>query len=274
MLNELQKNCPLGLKKYADHQSVIQVGEARFGTQTPVIIAGPCSIESMEQASIIARGIKQYGARVFRGGAFKPRTNPYDFQGLGREALAILQAVKKNVDIPVVTEVMDTKDIEIVSEVADILQVGSRNMHNMALLKALGKQTKPILLKRGMAATVYELLCAAEYILLGGNQQVILCERGIRTFETCTRNTLDLNAVAYLKQTTHLPVIVDPSHATGLPNLIGPLSRASLACGADGLMIEVHYNPKEALSDAHQALDLTQFANCIEKLNLLNLSCA
>ncbi|HWX56222.1 MAG TPA: 3-deoxy-7-phosphoheptulonate synthase [Verrucomicrobiae bacterium] len=245
----------------------VQVGEVCIGGDEVVVIAGPCSVESREQLFSTARAIKAAGATMLRGGAYKPRTSPYDFQGLGTEALHLLREVRLATGLPVVTEVMSTDDIEVISAHADMLQVGARNMQNFSLLRQLAKVEKPILLKRGPSASVKEWLLAAEYLLAGGNQNVVLCERGIRTFETEMRNTLDLAAVALARELSHLPVIVDPSHGTGRRDLIGPASRAALAIGADGLIIEVHPCPERALSDGAQSLNLEEFATMIRGLS-------
>jgi len=246
--------------------TIVNVGGIRIGTREVIVIAGPCAIESHDQLLESAKAVKQSGGKILRGGAFKPRTSPYNFQGLGEEGLKMLQAVSRETELPVVTEVMDTRQVEVVSEYADILQVGSRNMHNYPLLKEVGMQKKPVLLKRGMMATIEEYLLAAEYILNQGNEQVILCERGIRTFETTTRNTLDLSAVPMLKHLTHLPVIVDPSHGTGHRWMVPSLSRAAVAVGADGLIMEVHYKPEDALCDGHQSLSPNEFADTMANL--------
>ena len=231
------------------------------------LIAGPCSVESEEQILEIAKFLRQKGIKYLRGGAFKPRTSPYSFQGLQEQGIELLKKVKKQTGLRIVTEVMDTKDIDLISSCADILQVGARNMHNFSLLKELGKTKKPILLKRGLAATIEEFLYAAEYILKEGNQNVILCERGIRTFETFTRNTLDLSAIPLIKSITELPIIVDPSHGTGVKELITPMSKAAIAAGADGLIIEVHNNPQEALSDKGQSLNFQEFSLLLKEIN-------
>jgi 3-deoxy-7-phosphoheptulonate synthase len=230
-----------------------------IGDGRPTIIAGPCSVESREQILAAAHAVKAAGAHILRGGAYKPRTSPRSFQGLAEEGLRLLAEARAETGLPVVTEVMDTEQIELVAAVADILQVGSRNMQNFALLRKIGRAGKPVMLKRGLAATIEEWLSAAQYILDSGNEQVILCERGIRTFETYTRNTLDLGAVVAVKQLSDLPVLVDPSHAAGRRELIPALSRAALACGADGLIIEVHPDPASALSDREQQLTPAQF---------------
>ena len=225
-----------------DKRTVVNVGSVRVGEDF-VVIAGPCSVESEEQALQTARAVKKAGANMLRGGAFKPRTSPYDFQGLGLKGLKILEKARQETGLPVVTEVTDPRDVSWVSEYADVLQIGTRNMQNFSLLKEVGKMNKPVLLKRGMYSTLKEWLSCAEYILAGGNPQVILCERGIRTFETYTRNTLDLSIVPAVKEISHLPIIVDPSHGTGRLSLIEPMSLAALAAGADGIIVEVHYNP-------------------------------
>jgi 3-deoxy-7-phosphoheptulonate synthase len=240
-----------------------------FGSGRPVIIAGPCSVESEEQILAAAHAVKRAGATALRGGAFKPRTSPRSFQGLGAEGLRLLALARQETGLPIVTEVMDTAQIDLVAEYADVLQIGSRNMQNFALLKEIGKAGKPVMLKRGLAATVSEWLSAAEYITASGNDQVILCERGIRTFETATRNTLDLSSALVAKRLSGLPVVADPSHAAGRTDLIADLSRASLAAGMDGLMIEVHPNPKAALSDADQQLECDEFHALMASLHLL-----
>nr|PZN74247.1 MAG: 3-deoxy-7-phosphoheptulonate synthase [Bacillota bacterium] len=241
----------------------------RLGSGRPVVIAGPCSVESEEQIVAAARAVKAAGATALRGGAFKPRTSPRSFQGLGEEGLRLLAIARAETGLPVVTEVMDTAHIDLVAEYADVLQVGSRNMQNFALLKQVGRAGKPVLLKRGLSATLEEWLSAAEYILESGNDQVILCERGIRTFETATRNTLDLSTAILAKRRSGLPVIIDPSHAAGRKDLIAPLSRAALAAGFDGLMIEVHPDPERALSDAGQQLNFAEFRRLMVELELL-----
>ncbi|MFC1514515.1 3-deoxy-7-phosphoheptulonate synthase [Candidatus Omnitrophota bacterium] len=252
---------------FKPQDSVIDLGNGvTIGAKKIAVIAGPCSIESAGQLLDIAQIIKQAGANILRGGAFKPRTSPYSFQGLGKEGLQILQSVSKQTGLPTVTEVMDTRDVELVSRYTDILQVGARNMQNFNLLKEIGQTKKPVVLKRGLSGTIKELLMSAEYILAGGNFNVILCERGIRTFEDATRNTLDVSAVPIIKYLSHLPVIVDPSHATGKWNLVAPLARASVACGTDGLLIEVHPKPEEALSDGPQQLIPERFSEMMAQL--------
>ena len=240
--------------------SVVRAGHVEIGSGRLVVMAGPCSVESRQQIRETARRVRAAGADMLRGGAYKPRTSPYDFQGLGRKALSWLAEAGRESGLPVVTEVLSPEDVDLVAEHADLLQVGARNMQNYALLRRLATASKPVLLKRGPSATIQEWLLAAEYLLSGGNAQVVLCERGIRTFETATRNTLDLAGVALAKQLTHLPVIVDPSHATGKRALVGPASRAAAAIGADGLLIEVHPCPGRALSDGEQSLDPGEFA--------------
>ena len=231
-----------------------------------VVMAGPCAVESLDQLRESAAAVKKYGAKFLRGGAFKPRTSPYDFQGLGEDGLKLLRKVADEFDLRVVTEIVDKDDIETFCRYADILQVGARNMQNFQMLKALGKCNKPILLKRGLSATISEWLNAAEYIMSGGNEQVIFCERGIRTYETFTRNTLDLSAVAAVKELSHLPIVVDPSHGTGRWKMVAPMARAALAAGADGLIIEVHPHPERALSDGDQSLTPEAFRLLMENL--------
>ncbi len=245
----------------------IDLGVARVGGDEFVVMAGPCAIESEEQLLATARFVHSHGAKVLRGGAFKPRTSPFSFQGLEEEGLKLLRKARQETGIPVVTEVMDTRQVELVHEYADILQVGSRSMQNFPLLKEVGKCRKPVLFKRGMAASIDEYLLAAEYILNGGNEQVILCERGIRTFETSTRNTLDLNAIPMLKRLSHLPVLIDPSHGTGYSWMVPAMARAAVAVGADGLLVEVHYKPDEALCDGVQSLSLDMFADLMQDLS-------
>jgi len=248
------------------HPTVVDVAGVKIGGPHVVVIAGPCSVESREQLLETADGVKRAGATMLRGGAYKPRTSPYEFQGLGLEALKILAEARDLTGLPVVTEVMSTEDVDLICEYADMLQVGARNMQNFALLRRLATKQKPILLKRGPSATVKEWLLAAEYLLAGGNNQVVLCERGIKTFETATRNTIDLAAVALAKELSHLPVVVDPSHGTGKPSLIGAVSRGAVAMNADGLIIEVHRCPERALSDGAQSLDISQFESVIRSL--------
>lgn len=248
------------------HDTIVDLGRAQIGGGHFTVIAGPCAVENRDQMQRTAAAVKQAGALVLRGGAYKPRTSPYSFQGLGREGLEILRDVARELDMSCVTEVVEVGDVAVVEEYADAFQCGARNMQNFRLLRALGQSRKPVILKRGMAARIEDLLLAAEYVLAEGNPNVILCERGIQTFETATRNTLDLNAVPLIKQKSHLPVIVDPSHGTGLRELVGPMAKAAAACGADGLLIEVHYDPEKALSDGRQSLDTKQFEVLMREL--------
>ncbi len=262
----IMKPYKLVSREFKDEPTVIRVGGAEIGGGTFTIIAGPCSVENEGQVVEAARAAKEAGATLFRGGAFKPRTSPYSFQGLGEDGLAMLARAREETGLPIVTEVLDVRDIEVVSRYADVLQVGARNMQNFLMLRDLGFQDKPILLKRGMSSTVEEWLMAAEYILKEGNKGVILCERGIRTFETATRNTLDISAVPTVKNYSHLPIIVDPSHATGVRELVAPLCKAALAAGADGVMVEMHPNPREALCDGPQSLTLEGFRTMMDEL--------
>ncbi|MCB9578929.1 MAG: 3-deoxy-7-phosphoheptulonate synthase [Polyangiaceae bacterium] len=239
--------------------TVIQVGNTKIGGGNLTLMAGPCSVESREQVLNTARHVKKHGATVLRGGAFKPRTSPYDFQGLREEGLKLLAEARDETGMPIITEVKDTETLGLVAEYADILQIGARNMQNFSLLEAVGSLGKPVMLKRGMSSTVKEWLMAAEYIVSRGNYEVILCERGIRTFETLTRNTLDLGVVPLLREITHLPVIVDPSHGTGVATAVTPMARAAVAAGVDGVMVEVHPDPAKALSDGPQALTFDMF---------------
>jgi len=257
-------------REFKRERSIIKINEeVSFGGQKVVVIAGPCSIESQKQLFAVTENVKKAGASVLRGGAFKPRTSPYSFQGLGEDGLKILKEASLKFNIPTVSEVMDTRNVSLVAEYADILQIGARNMQNFNLLKEVGQTRKPVILKRGMSATIKELFMSAEYILSEGNFNVILCERGIRTFENYTRNTLDLSTVPAVKNLSHLPIIVDPSHATGKWNLVAPLSKAAVACGADGLLIEVHPNPEEALSDGTQQLIPEKFMSLMQSLKKL-----
>lgn len=253
-------------KKNNEHRTVVAVGKQRIGAGFAVI-AGPCSVESEEQMVETARLVKRAGATFLRGGAFKPRSSPYAFQGLGLGGLRLLEKASRDTGLPIVTEVIDPRDVSWVSEYADILQVGARNMQNFSLLKEVGKTGKPVLLKRGMNASLDEWLNCAEYILAEGNPNVILCERGIRTFEKYTRNTLDLSMVPALRSLTHLPIIVDPSHGTGRRELVEPMAMAAVAAGADGLIVEVHCNPEAALSDKEQTLYPEQFDRLMKRVN-------
>ncbi|MCK5311215.1 MAG: 3-deoxy-7-phosphoheptulonate synthase [Desulfobacteraceae bacterium] len=250
--------------------TLIKIGNAVFGDGSLPVIAGPCAIETEEQALTIAKVVKEAGAELFRGGAFKPRTSPYSFQGLGEEGLKILAKVREETGLPVVTEVMDCENFSIVEEYADVVQIGTRNMQNYSLLKRAGKSPRPVVLKRGMSATLQEWLMAAEYIMENGNHNVILCERGIRTFVKHSRNTLDLSVIMAAKKESHLPIIIDPSHAAGVRDQVIPLACASTTVGADGLMIEVHNKPKEALSDGAQSLYPVQFEECMHKVRSIH----
>ncbi|MGF1867815.1 3-deoxy-7-phosphoheptulonate synthase [Enterovibrio norvegicus] len=248
------------------HNTVVRIGNMLIGGGKFAVIAGPCSVESEQQLLSVAEVVKSHGAAALRGGAYKPRTSPYDFQGMGVEGLKLLKQASDATGMPTVSEVMEVSQVDSLCEYIDCLQIGARNMQNYGLLKAVGETGKPVLLKRGLSATIEELLLAAEYIYDAGNPNIILCERGIRTYETATRNTLDLNAVAYIKQRSHLPVVVDPSHGTGVRELVIPLSRAAAAVGADGIIVESHLNPAEALSDGHQALTGDMFAQLMQEL--------
>jgi 3-deoxy-7-phosphoheptulonate synthase len=253
-------------RQYRDHNTVIRVGDELIGAKELCLIAGPCAVESEVQLNEIAKGLSELGVKFMRGGAFKPRTSPYAFQGLKKEGLKMLKNASDTYGLKIVTEVLDTTLIEEVYPYADILQVGSRNAKNYQFLKELGKVDKPILLKRGMSSTINEWLLAAEYILLGGNENVILCERGIRTFDTSVRNTMDIAAIPLVKELSHLPIIADPSQGTGQRSLVTPLSLAAIAAGADGLMIEVHNNPEEALSDGFQSMYLNTMGDMVKLL--------
>ena len=259
----------LASREFVGRSSLVRAGDghgAVIGGQELAIIAGPCSVESAGMLRATAHGVAAAGAGMLRGGAFKPRTSPYAFQGLGEAALHLLADVRAETGLPVVTEVMDTRQVDRIAEHADVLQIGARNMQNFALLSEVGRVQRPVLLKRGLSATLRELLMAAEYVMAQGNHDVILCERGIRTFETATRNTFDVAAIPVLKSETHLPVIVDPSHAAGRADLVAPLAFAAIAAGADGLMIEVHPCPEEALSDGDQSLSIDGFAQLMARL--------
>jgi 3-deoxy-7-phosphoheptulonate synthase len=249
--------------------TVITIDSLKIGDGKPVVMAGPCAVESEEQALTIARFVKKCGAQVFRGGAFKPRTSPYSFQGLGEPGLIILEKVRRETGLLIVTEAIDHSNIDIVERYTDIIQIGARNMHNYSLLRRAGQAKKPILLKRGFAATIDELLMSAEYIMSEGNNRIILCERGIRTFSDNTRNTLDLSAIPSIKEASHLPIVVDPSHAAGRRDYVIPLSKGAIAVGADGLLVEVHHDPLHALSDGMQSLYLEQFAELMKTIEHL-----
>lgn len=256
-------------REFRETDTVVRVGDVEIGPRRFVIMAGPCAIESESQILETAYRVKEAGAKILRGGAFKPRTSPYSFQGLGEEGLRLLAKAREETGLPFVTEALGIEELPLVAEYADMIQVGARNMQNFRLLEAVGRLRKPVLLKRGMMNTIDELLMSAEYILAQGNYQVVLCERGIRTFEPSTRNTLDLSCIPLVKKKSHLPIVVDPSHGTGRSDLVTPMSLAALACGADGLIVEVHPNPIEALSDGPQSLNPDQFASLMEELRRL-----
>lgn len=263
---EIKKPYQLISREYKKESSIISIGKVKIGGKKLIIIAGPCSVESEEQIIENAFQVKKFGGHILRGGAFKPRTSPYSFQGLGEEGLKYLKKASKKTGLPIITEVLDTKHVKMVEKYTDIFQIGSRNMQNFELLKAVGRSKKPVFLKRGFSATLQDFLMSAEYISSEGNMNVILCERGIRTFCEYTRNTLDLNIVPVIKQLTHLPIIVDPSHGTGRSDLVLPLSKAAIADGADGLMIEVHQSPEESVSDKEQAIDFAEFREVIKEV--------
>ena len=259
-VHAVMKPYKLAAREFSASPTRIPIGAAEIGGEELMVIAGPCSVEGPEMMRRTATAVRDAGARALRGGAFKPRTSPYSFQGKGEEGLQILSDVRTSTGLPVVTEVMDTRQVELVVGYADVLQIGARNMQNYNLLTEVGRLHRPVLLKRGMSATIKDLLLAAEYIMSQGNMQVILCERGIRTYETATRNTFDVAAIPVLKRETHLPVVADPSHAGGYRHLVTPLALAGIAAGADGLIVEVHPEPERATSDGEQSLDLTEFA--------------
>ena len=256
-------------KEFKKERTVVQIQGQEIGGGKLSVMAGPCSIESEEQIHLTASLVAKAGATILRGGAFKPRTSPYDFQGLGEQGLIYMQSAAKKNGLLCVSEIMDTRDVELVANHVDILQIGARNMQNFSLLKEVGKSNKPVLLKRGFAATYQDLLMAAEYILSGGNLNVMLCERGIRTFETYSRNTLDIAAVPILHELSHLPVFIDPSHGTGIRKMVAPMARAAVAAGADGLIMEVHPNPDKSLSDAMQTISPAHLAEIMESLRLI-----
>jgi len=265
----IMKPYKLVSREFKKENTVIKVGNVKIGTDKVIVMAGPCAVESEKQIIDSAKAIKKAGAHILRGGAFKPRTSPYSFQGMGEEGLKLMAKARKITGLPIITEVMDTAEVPLVADYADILQIGTRNMQNFNLLRSVGKINKPVMLKRGLSSTLKEFLMAAEYIMSEGNHNVILCERGIRTFCTYTRNTLDLNIVPTLKKETHLPVIVDPSHGTGRYDLVSPMSKAAIAAGADGLMVEVHPNPEEATSDGDQSLTPKSFSQLMKELRLV-----
>jgi len=254
-------------RDFRPEDTVIRVGDVEIGGPGVVVMAGPCSVESEEQLLMTARFVKSAGAHILRGGAFKPSTSPYSFHGLGEEGLRLLAEAREETGLPIITEVMDTRDVELVSRYADILQIGTRNMTNFSLLREVGMADKPVMLKRGMSSTIEEWLQAAEYIADKGNSKIILCERGIRTFETYTRNTFDVNAIAVVKQLSHLPVIGDPSHGTGRWQIVVPVARAAIAAGADGLMVETHPDPSKALKDGMQSLTFSDFSRMMDEIS-------
>lgn len=256
-------------REFRETDTVVRVGDVEVGPGRFVVMAGPCAIESEAQIIETAYRVREAGAKILRGGAFKPRTSPYSFQGLGEEGLRLLARAREETGLPIVTEALGIEELPVVAEYADMIQIGARNMQNFRLLEAVGRLRKPVLLKRGMMNTVDELLMSAEYILAQGNYQVVLCERGIRTFEPSTRNTLDLSCIPLVKKKSHLPIVVDPSHGTGRSDLVSPMSLAALACGADGLIVEVHPNPIEALSDGPQSLTPDQFTVLMKELRKL-----
>ena len=265
----VMKPYKLASRQFSPWGTDVRVGSAPtevIGADAIAVIAGPCSVENLDMLRASAVAVRNAGAIMLRGGAFKPRTSPYSFQGLGEAALEMLAQVRAETGLPIVTEVMDTRQVEIVAEHADMLQIGARNMQNFALLAEVGRVQRPVLLKRGLSATIEELLMAAEYVMSNGGRDIVLCERGIRTFETATRNTLDISAIPVLKRETHLPVIVDPSHAGGAADLVAPLAFAAIAAGADGLIVEVHPSPETALSDGDQSLSLDAFADLMRRL--------
>lgn len=265
----VMKPYKLAAREFVGESSQVRVGDgsrAVVGGKELAVIAGPCSVEGRDMLRQVAQAVGEAGAGMLRGGAFKPRSSPYAFQGLGKTALEMLAEVRAETGLPVVTEVMDTRQVELVGEFADMLQIGARNMQNFSLLSEVGRIQRPVLLKRGLSATVKELLMAAEYIMAQGNREVILCERGIRTYETATRNTLDIAAIPVLKRETHLPVVVDPSHAGGRADLVAPLAYAAIAAGADGLIVEVHPDPEQALSDGDQSLTIPHFTQFMEDI--------
>lgn len=264
------KSYKLVSREFKQENTHVKIGDAVFGNGSLPVIAGPCAVESQNQVLSIARSVKDAGAKLFRGGAFKPRTSPYSFQGLGKQGLVFLAKVREETGLPVVTEVMDVENFDLVEKYADLVQIGSRNMQNFSLLRRAGKSNRPVILKRGMSATLQEWLMAAEYIMEEGNTNIILCERGIRTFVRHSRNTLDLSVVPAVKKESHLPIIIDPSHAAGVRDQVISLAYASAALGADGVMIEVHNNPEEAMSDGAQSLYPAQFIDVMEKMNAIH----
>ena len=271
-VTRITKPFKLASREFRPTDTVVQVGDVRIGAEELVVMAGPCSVESRDQLLETAHAVKAAGARVLRGGAFKPRTSPYSFQGLGPDGLRLLAEAREQTGLPIITEVLEPGDVPIVAEHADILQIGARNMQNFPLLKEAGKSEKPVMLKRGLAGTIEEWLHAAEYVMSSGNFRVILCERGIRTFETAVRNTLDLSAVPVVRRLSHLPIMTDPSHGTGKWYLVKPMGLASMAVGAHGLLVEVHPSPDHALSDGPQSLNFENFAEMMDSLRAMSPS--
>lgn len=271
-LEPLDSKFKLTSRKWEESDSLFTAADTEIGGNIPTLIAGPCAVESRQQMFDIVGSLVESGVKIIRGGAFKPRTSPYSFQGLEEKGIEILLDVKKHFGVGIITELTDSSKIDTINAVADIIQIGSRNMHNFDLLKRVGKLHTPVMLKRGMTATLEEFLLSAEYIMNEGNNNIILCERGIRTFETATRNTLDLNAVPWLREKSHLPVFVDPSHGIGIRSMVEPMALAGIACGANGLIVEVHNNPDNALSDGAQSLTLPQFKQLKERVNILSES--
>ena len=259
----------LASRTFKQENTIVSIGDVRIGGEEVIVMAGPCSAESEAQVEATASAVKRAGAKILRGGAFKPRSSPYSFQGLGEEGLKMLRAASDRHDLKLITEVMEASQIELIEKYADVLQVGARNMQNFSLLRDLGRATKPVLLKRGISATIEEWLLSAEYILAGGNKNVILCERGIRTFESYTRNTLDISAIPVVQQLSHLPIVVDPSHGTGRRDKVASMARAAVAAGADGLIIEVHCDPDHALSDGAQSMFPAQFERLMAELRII-----
>ena len=259
----------LASRAFKREGSIFDIEGVRIGGSEVIIMAGPCAVESEEQIFKIAKLVKDAGAKILRGGAFKPRSSPYSFQGLGEDGLKLLRAAANEFQLKVVTEVMDKSQIDLIEKYADILQIGARNMQNYTFLKDLGKAAKPVMLKRGLAATIDEWLMSAEYILSGGNQQIILCERGIRTFETATRNTMDISAIPVIKKKSHLPIVADPSHGIGIRDKVIPMARAAVAAGADGILVEVHHDPDHALSDGAQSLYPDQFSQMMKEVRII-----
>lgn len=269
----ISKPYKLSGREMHPHDSIVEIGDLRVGDGHPIVMAGPCSVESEEQLVATAKAVKAAGAHIIRGGAFKPRTSPYQFRGLGEDGLKLLDTAKKETGLPIITEVLTPEDVDLVAQYSDVLQIGARNMQNFILLEECGRSGKPVLLKRGFSATIQEWLLASEYILATGNRQVMLCERGIRTFETMTRNTMDVSAIPMVKRLSHLPVIGDPSHGTGKWYLVEPMAMATVASGADGLLIEVHPNPDHALSDGPQSLTFENFRQLMQRVDAVATAC-